>query len=221
MWDKERKGRVENAHALSDEKRIHNDLQWQLREAEQRLSAQQGAHHDLQLEYEKAKHETEKAVEAVKQVKREKRELQMKITLLTEDIRRYELDASKARFEVASSVDQVQVLRREHLADADKASDFQNRELAFALDRLKDSEKRNKELQHTFGIERDRYEARQKGISFERTFTTHFVYVALPDLVDQDFCAPHLSFTALPCDNSIFTLSFIICSPLRSLGWKG
>jgi chromosome segregation ATPase len=166
MWDKERRERVDTAHALSDEKRTHNDLQWQLREAEQRLSAQQGSFHDLQLDYEKAKNETEKAVEAVKQVKREKRELQMKISLLTEDIRRFELDASKARFEVAASVDQVQVLRREHLADADKASDFEHRELSFALDRLKDSEKRNKELQHTFNIERERYENRQKGIYF-------------------------------------------------------
>jgi len=176
-WTEARKGRKEVVQALADEKKLHNDLQWQLREAEQHLIAQQTSYHDLQLEYESAKNDTETAVEYVKQVKREKRELQLKITMLTEDIRRYELEASKARYEVAASVDQVQVLRREHLADTERSADVQPRELTLALDRLHDSEKRNRDLQRTFNVERDRYEARQaveesnvKRIQLEREY---------------------------------------------------
>ena len=171
LWDQERRQRSAFGHALSDEKRTQGELQWQLREAEQLVSAEQTGHHDLLLQFEKAKHETEKAMAAAKQVRREKKELQMRITQLSDEIRRYEADAVKKHGETAESEKQVEKLRREHIVDADKASDFQGREIAFALDRLKDSDKRVKELQHTFDLERQHYEAKQKGTAIIFPYT--------------------------------------------------
>lgn len=64
-----------------------------------------------------------------------------------------------------NQTDKIHALRNEHLDDGAKANEFRSRELARALDRIKDWEIRFAEAGKAFEIERQRYENRQTGHS--------------------------------------------------------
>lgn len=102
MNDSERKRRIEGERGFRQEHLVAANAQYELKDAQNRLRNEAVRHDELRRALEASKRDLDVKVTQQKELVRDKRELQLKVSLLTEDIRGYELQASKHRSEVAA-----------------------------------------------------------------------------------------------------------------------
>lgn len=163
LWDKERTKRLELGQTLLLEQKGHADRTYELRETKKIMEKDASAAHELERRVHAAEEETKVAQDQLQLVRREKRELQQRLNLLQEDMRRAEEAASTARLTAREEALKVESLRRENVLDAEHASAWEKREKAWQKDRDGDWEKRMGELRHHHEIEQQRWAAQRLG----------------------------------------------------------
>src|SRR3546814_9334316 len=97
------------------------------------------------------------AQDQLQMLRREKRELQRRITLLQDDVRKAEEAVSKSRMVANEEAGRVEALRRENVLDAEHASSWEKREKTWQKEREDDrSEEHTSELQtlmrHSYAV---------------------------------------------------------------------
>lgn len=165
LWEKERTKRVDLDQELLLEQKEHADKIYELRETKKLLNKQEDSRYELERRLRSAEDSTKVAQEQLQHVRREKRELQHRLTLLQEDLRQAEEAASRARMAAREEAQKVEALRRENVLDAEHASSLEKQESATHHNRDAEWVKRINEMRHTHMVEKKRWEAERIGSS--------------------------------------------------------
>jgi len=192
LWLDEKEDRIDLTERLRDKVRSHNDIHWEVKAVEEQLEEEREGHRKLIIKWEAAREKLEGVLDATKYLQRDQKHLKLKVKHLSQERDRLTLIAKEKVDEEKKINEQLQEVRREWLGQEEAEQSFSRRQLHEAKEAYKAVQKKNREKEYMFDLERKRWEAKSlieeqtmKRVKFEREQAQLEAYTTQQKLVEK------------------------------------